>query len=91
MVDGSLDPASGAYLIRAEIADDLGGPEELEPLVHCSVALDSWEESWGVPVAVLEAETIEAARVFLRTMRTAEEAADPDPALAPDRGPCPGI
>ncbi|MCX2182772.1 hypothetical protein KV205_19910 [Streptomyces sp. SKN60] len=84
MVDGSLDAASGAYLIRAEIADDLGRPEELDALIHCSVALDSWEESWGEggAVEVLEAEAVEAARALLRSRGT-----DGEQAPAPEPGP----
>ncbi|MEV6330449.1 hypothetical protein [Streptomyces sp. NPDC051909] len=84
MVDGSLDPASGAHLISAEIADDLGRPEELDALVHCSCMLDSWEESWSVPVAALEAEAIEAARALLRGRRAEEGRAsgpEPDPGI----------
>ncbi|WP_370409348.1 hypothetical protein [Streptomyces fradiae] len=82
MVDGSLDPASGAYLIRAEVADELGRPEELDALIDCSVTLDSWEESWGVAVEVLETEAIEAARALLRGRGT-----DGERALAPEPDP----
>lgn len=42
IADGSLDPAAGAHLIWADVAYDLGYPEELEPLVHCAHSLDGW-------------------------------------------------
>ncbi|GHI82724.1 hypothetical protein Sxan_00880 [Streptomyces xanthophaeus] len=49
IADGSLDPAVGTHLIRADIAHDLGDPVELQPLVHCAYDLDGWEESWESP------------------------------------------
>jgi hypothetical protein len=67
IADGSLDPAVGTHLIWADIAYDLGYPEELEPLVHCAHNLDGWEESWGVSVEELNGEAVEAAKQFLRT------------------------
>ncbi|MGF0175795.1 hypothetical protein ACQF36_36545 [Streptomyces sp. Marseille-Q5077] len=42
IADGCLDPAAGAHLIWADIAYDLGYPEELEPLVHRARNLDGW-------------------------------------------------
>ena len=65
IVDGSLDPATGIYLIWSDVAHDLQYPEDLEPLVRCAIALDAWEESWGVFVEALKEEAIEAARQFL--------------------------
>ncbi|WP_225995177.1 hypothetical protein [Streptomyces arboris] len=65
IADGSLDPAAGTHLIWADIAYDLGYPEELEPLVHCAHNLDGWEESWGVSVEELNEEAVEAAKQFL--------------------------
>lgn len=46
----------------ADIAYDLGYPEELEPLVHCAHNLDGWEESWGVSLEELNREAVEAAK-----------------------------
>ncbi|MFJ9620920.1 hypothetical protein [Streptomyces sp. NPDC101181] len=75
IADGSLDPAAGAHLVWADIACDLGCPEELEPLVHCAHNLDGWEESWGVSVEELNGEAVEAAKQFL-SKRSAAEAGD---------------
>ncbi|GAA4887186.1 hypothetical protein GCM10023237_00340 [Streptomyces coeruleoprunus] len=75
IADGSLDPAAGTHLIWADIAYDLGRPEELEPLVHCAHNLDGWEESWGVSVEELNGEAVEAAKQFL-SKRSAAEARD---------------
>ncbi|QUW78236.1 hypothetical protein SMIR_02985 [Streptomyces mirabilis] len=65
IADGSLDPATGTHLIWADIAYDLGNPEDLEPLVHCAHNLDGWEESWGVSREELNREAVEAANQFL--------------------------
>ncbi|MFJ2774901.1 hypothetical protein [Streptomyces sp. NPDC087300] len=65
IADGSLDPATGTHLIWADVAYDLGYPEELEPLVHCAINLDGWEESWGVSRERLSQEAVEAANQFL--------------------------
>lgn len=75
IADGSLDPATGTHLIWADIAYDLGYPEELKPLVRCAHNLDGWEESWGVSVEELNGEAIEAAKQFL-SKRSAVEAED---------------
>jgi hypothetical protein len=72
IADGSLDPAAGTHLIWADIAYDLGYPEELEPLVHCAHNLDGWELSWGVPFEELGKEAIEAAKQFLNKLPAAE-------------------
>ncbi|MFJ3713820.1 MULTISPECIES: hypothetical protein [unclassified Streptomyces] len=74
IADGSLDPAAGTHLIWADIAYDLGYPEELEPepLVHCAHNLDGWEESWGVPFEELNREAVEAAKQFLSKRSAAE-------------------
>ncbi|MFD3580471.1 hypothetical protein [Streptomyces sp. NPDC058644] len=65
IVAGSLDPATGTYLIWADIAYDLGYPEDLEALVHCAHNLDGWDESWGVSRGELSREAVEAANQFL--------------------------
>ncbi|MGW0395360.1 hypothetical protein ACWDYJ_31700 [Streptomyces sp. NPDC003042] len=69
---GTLDPATGTHLIWADIAYDLGYPEELEPLVHCAHHLDGWEESWGVSLEELNREAVEAAKQFLNKRSAAE-------------------
>ncbi|MCY0917432.1 hypothetical protein OS965_04465 [Streptomyces sp. H27-G5] len=48
IVDGCVEAAIGAFMIRADIAYELGHPAELEPLVCRAINLDAWEESWGV-------------------------------------------
>ncbi|WP_405690924.1 hypothetical protein [Streptomyces sp. NBC_00057] len=65
IVDGSLDPAAGAYLVWADVAYDLGYPEDLQPLVSCALKLDDWDENRGVPVEALKEEAIEAAEQLL--------------------------
>ncbi|QSY49442.1 MULTISPECIES: hypothetical protein [Streptomyces] len=72
IADGSLDPATGTHLIWADIAYDLGYPEELEPLVHCAHNLDGWEASWGVSFEELNREAVEAAKQFLSKRSAAE-------------------
>ncbi|MCX5384686.1 hypothetical protein [Streptomyces sp. NBC_00083] len=74
IADGSLDPAVGTHLIWADIAYDLGYPDELEPLVRCAHNLDGWEESWGVSVEELNGEAVGAAKQFLSTGPAAEAA-----------------
>ncbi|WP_327660110.1 MULTISPECIES: hypothetical protein [unclassified Streptomyces] len=65
VADGSLDPATGTHLIRADIAYHLGYPQDLEPLVHCAHNLDDWEENWGISREELDREAVEAANEFL--------------------------
>ncbi|WP_285543872.1 hypothetical protein [Streptomyces lavendulae] len=72
IADGTLDPSTGTYLIWADVASDLGYPEELEPLVHCALNLDGWEESWGVSLEELNREAVEAAKLFLNRPPAAE-------------------
>ncbi len=72
IADGTLDPAPGTWLIRADIAEDLGYPEELEPLVHCAHSLDDWEENGGVSLEELNREAVEAAKHFLDKRPAAE-------------------
>ncbi|GHB85106.1 hypothetical protein GCM10010347_65100 [Streptomyces cirratus] len=72
IADRTLDPALGTWLIWANIAEDLGYPEELEPLVHCAHNLDGWEESWGVSLDELNREAVEAAKHFLNKRSGAE-------------------
>ncbi|MFJ8636683.1 hypothetical protein [Streptomyces sp. NPDC093568] len=86
IADGSLDPAAGTHLIWADIAYDLGYPEELERLVHCAHNLDGWEESWGVSFESLSQEAIEAAKQFLNEHPAAR---DRQLALDTESGPSP--
>lgn len=72
IADGTLDPAVGTHHIWADIAYDLGYPQELEPLVHCAHNLDGWEESWGVSVEELNREAVEAAKQFVNTAPASE-------------------
>ncbi|MGO4456666.1 hypothetical protein AB4039_04970 [Streptomyces sp. M-16] len=74
IVDGSLSPAQGTYLLWAEVAYDLGCPEELKQLVRCAHNLECWEER-KVPHGELSREAVEAAKQFL-SKRSAAEAAD---------------
>jgi hypothetical protein len=73
IADGSLDPAVGTHLIWADIAHDLGYPEELEPLAHCAHNPGGWEESWGVSFEELSREAVEAAKQLLNKQLTAED------------------
>ncbi|WP_432012220.1 hypothetical protein [Streptomyces cucumeris] len=73
IADGSLNPAAGTYRIWADIAYDLGYPDELEPLVHCAHNLDGWEETWGVSWEELSREAIDAAKKFLNERSTSEK------------------
>ncbi|RXS68732.1 hypothetical protein [Streptomyces sioyaensis] len=41
-VDGSLDPATGAFRIWRDVAWDLDYPDALQPLVVCAYNLDDW-------------------------------------------------
>lgn len=61
IVDVTLEPATGAYLIRADVAYDLDYPEDLQTLVSCALNLDDWDESWSVSVEALKEEAIKAA------------------------------
>ncbi|MFF7365515.1 hypothetical protein [Streptomyces sp. NPDC008125] len=72
IADGTLDPAAGTHIIWADIAYDLGCPEELQTLVSCALNLDEWDESWGVSVEELNREAVEAAKQFLSKWSAAE-------------------
>ncbi|MEU2181831.1 hypothetical protein [Streptomyces thermolilacinus] len=62
VVDGSLDPATGADLIWAEVALDLNYPEELRSVVMCAIQLADWDESRGIPLEQLKEEALRAVR-----------------------------
>ncbi|MEU3262328.1 hypothetical protein ABZ663_30875 [Streptomyces albidoflavus] len=72
IADGTLGPATGTHLIWADVAYDLGYPEELQSLVSCHFNLDDWQESWEVSFEDLNREAVEAAKQFLRGRPTAE-------------------
>ncbi|WP_129841122.1 hypothetical protein [Streptomyces sp. RFCAC02] len=73
IADGTMDPAAGTHIIWADIAYDLGYPEELQSLVSCAFNLAEWGEGWGVSVEELNREAVEAAQEFL-SKRSATEA-----------------
>ncbi|MFD7915678.1 hypothetical protein ACFV30_34055 [Streptomyces sp. NPDC059752] len=72
IADGTLAPATGTHIIWADIAYDLGYPDDLEPLVSCALSWDDCQESWGVPFEELNKEAVEAAKQFLIKRSAAE-------------------
>ncbi|WP_053924763.1 hypothetical protein [Streptomyces chattanoogensis] len=73
MVDGSLDPADGAFRIRRDVAWELDYPDALHPLVVCAHNLDDWDENWNVPVEKLKNDAVVAAAHFLNHQLLAED------------------
>ncbi|WP_344261135.1 hypothetical protein [Streptomyces sodiiphilus] len=65
IVDGSLDPATGADLIWAEVAIALDYPSELASVVACAVQLEDWDETWDIPLERLKEAAVRAARELL--------------------------
>ncbi|MFE0190902.1 hypothetical protein [Streptomyces sp. NPDC058989] len=65
MVEGSLDPAVGAFRIWRDVAVDFDYPDALQPLIVCAHALDDWDENWDVSVEKLKNDAVEAAAHFL--------------------------
>ncbi|MGY0485967.1 hypothetical protein [Streptomyces sp. WG-D5] len=65
IVDGSLDPATGADLIWAEAAMELGYPDRLRPIVECAIQLADWNADWSAPLEQLKAEALVAARALV--------------------------
>lgn len=57
---------SESLAMPAGLGRNLGYPDELHSLVVCAYNLDMWDENWGVPVAKLKSEAIEAAAHFLK-------------------------
>ncbi|MFD9569315.1 hypothetical protein ACFWBI_05670 [Streptomyces sp. NPDC059982] len=72
IADGTLAPATGTHIIWADIAYDLGYPDDLEPLVSCARSWDDCQESWGIPFEELNEEAVEAAKQFLIKRSAAE-------------------
>ncbi|WP_411104848.1 hypothetical protein [Streptomyces sp. cmx-4-9] len=73
IVDGSLEPATGAHIIWADLAYDLGHPAELEPLASCGLQLTDCQESWGTSFEELDREAFEAAKQLLSRRSAAPE------------------
>lgn len=65
IVDGSLDPATGADLIWVEAAMELGYPDHLRPIVECAVQLADWDANWSTPLDQLKEEVLVAARALV--------------------------
>ncbi|MCX4990305.1 MULTISPECIES: hypothetical protein [unclassified Streptomyces] len=65
IVDGSLDPATGADLIWVEAASELGYPNRLQPIVACAVQLNDWDANWSTPLEQLKEEVVVAARALV--------------------------
>ncbi|MFF3581739.1 hypothetical protein [Streptomyces mirabilis] len=65
IVDGSLDPATGADLIWVEAASELGYPDRLQPIVELAVQLDDWNANWSTPLEQLKEEVVVAARALV--------------------------
>lgn len=65
IADGSLAPAAGAQLIYTEAAMELRHPGALEPIVHCALMLDDWNEAWTVSRESLEDDALQAAHDLL--------------------------
>ncbi|MEU9125091.1 hypothetical protein AB0C96_35525 [Streptomyces sp. NPDC048506] len=72
MVEGSLDPAVGAFRIWRDVALDFEYPDTLQPLVMCAHTLGAWDENWDVPVEKLKNDAVEAAAHFLSQQPPAE-------------------
>ncbi|MFE5586367.1 hypothetical protein [Kitasatospora sp. NPDC056531] len=65
IVDGKLDPLTGADLIWWRVAMELGYPGELQGLVNGAVNGDDWNENWDIPLEQIKGEIVEAAHAFL--------------------------
>ncbi|MGW4651466.1 hypothetical protein [Kitasatospora sp. NPDC004289] len=65
IVDGSLDPATGADKIWAEVACELGYPDELQPVVRWAIVLEDWNEDWDITLAEIDTNIVQAAREVL--------------------------
>ncbi|MET8137769.1 hypothetical protein [Streptomyces sp. NPDC005251] len=65
IVDGSLDPATGANLIWVEAASELGYPNRLQPIVDRASDLDDWNANWSTPLEQLKEEVVVAARALV--------------------------
>ncbi|MGW2820838.1 hypothetical protein ACWC24_07505 [Streptomyces sp. NPDC001443] len=70
IVDGSLDPATGADQIWLEMLTELDlrwpYPEELRPIALCASDLEDWNESWDISLDDLKAKAFQAAQRLLR-------------------------
>ncbi|MFE7569487.1 hypothetical protein ACFU76_21385 [Streptomyces sp. NPDC057539] len=77
IVDGKLDPLTGADLIWWRVAMELEYPEQLQELVNGAINGDDWNENWDIPLEQIKDELIEAARAFLA--QGANDTAHPTP------------
>jgi hypothetical protein len=77
MVDGSLDPATGADRIWLEMLTELDlrwpYPDELRPIAVCASDLEDWNDSWDTSREDLEAEAVRAAQHLLNGRRSVEQ------------------
>lgn len=65
ITDGGLDPATGAQLIWTEVVSDLNYPDILQPILHCAISLDDWDDNWTVSFESLKNDALQAARDLL--------------------------
>nr|BFD84258.1 hypothetical protein StreXyl84_36590 [Streptomyces sp. Xyl84] len=65
IVDGSLDPATGADLIWVEAAMELDYPDRLQPIVGCAIQLGDWNADWNIPLEQIKEEVVAAARALV--------------------------
>ncbi|MFC8372686.1 MULTISPECIES: hypothetical protein [Streptomyces] len=65
IVDGFLDPATGADLIWVEAAMELDYPDRLQPIVELAIQLDDWNADWSTPLEQLKEEVLVAARALV--------------------------
>ncbi|MCK7627459.1 hypothetical protein MUU72_30930 [Streptomyces sp. RS10V-4] len=65
IVDGSLDPVTGADLIWVEAAMELDYPDRLQPIVECAIQLGDWNAEWSTPLEQLKEEVLVAARALV--------------------------
>jgi hypothetical protein len=77
IVDGSLDPATGADRIWLEMLTELDlcwpYPEELRPIAVCASDLEDWNNSWDTSLEELKAEAFRAAQHLLRSWPPVEQ------------------
>lgn len=72
IVNRSLDPATGSHLIRADVAHDLGCPDDPLALVGCASTPEDWHENWGISIETLKKEAYEAAEHLLSKQPSGE-------------------
>ena len=65
IIDGSLDPATGADLIWTEVAETLDYPDALRPIVHCAISLADRDDDRTAAFEALLRDAVQAARDLL--------------------------